>query len=169
MGQYDKAVATTLEALRLDPENYVAYANLVAIYTNLNRLDDARATFQKMLESKRDYPDAHVYLHGVAAAQRDAAEMLKQVAWAKGKVGIEDILLAQQADTEAFYGRLGEAREFSRRAIVSAHRAGQKEAGVLWEMNEPLRESEVGSWQVARHGAAAAPAVARTRPWRPMA
>src|SRR5437667_1017498 len=58
----------------------------------------------------------------------DVAEMRRQVAWANGKVGIEDILLAQQADTEAFYGRLGEAREFSRRAIESAHRAGKKEA-----------------------------------------
>ena len=169
MGQYDKAVATTLEALRLDPENYVAYANLVAIYTNLNRLDDARATFQKMLESKRDYPDAHVYLHGVAAAQRDAAEMLKQVAWAKGKVGIEDILLARQADTEAFYGRLGEAREFSRRAIESAQRAGKKEAAVMWQMNESLRESEFGNGQVARHGAAAALAAASTRDLQTMA
>src|SRR5207237_7870945 len=156
MGKYDKAVAATLEALRQDPENYVDYANLVAIYTNLNRLDDARATFQKMLESKRDYPDAHVYLHGVAAAQSDAAEMLKQVAWAKGKVGIEDILLARQADTEAFYVRLGEAREFSRRAIESAQRAGKRGTVALWQINEASREAEFGNWQAARRGAAAA-------------
>ena len=169
MGKYDKAVAATLEALRQDPENYVAYANLVAIYTNLNRLDDARATYQKMLENKRDYPDAHVSLYGIAAAQGDVAEMRRQVAWANGKVGIEDILLAQQADTEAFYGRLGEAREFSRRAIESAHRAGKKEAAVMWQMNESLRESEFGNWQVARHSAAAALAVASTRDLQTMA
>jgi len=169
MGKYDKAVAATLEALRQDPENYVVYANLVAIYTNLNRLDDARATYQKMLENKRDYPDAHVSLYGIAAAQGDVAEMRRQVAWANGKVGIEDILLAQQADTEAFYGRLGEAREFSRRAIESAHRAGKKEAAVMWQMNESLRESEFGNWQVARHSAAAALAVASTRDLQTMA
>ncbi len=169
MGKYDKAVAATLEALRQDPENYVAYANLVAIYTNLNRLDDTGATYQKMLENKRDYPDAHVSLYGIAAAQGDVAEMRRQVAWANGKVGIEDILLAQQADTEAFYGRLGEAREFSRRAIESAHRAGKKEAAVMWQMNESLRESEFGNWQVARHSAAAALAVASTRDLQTMA
>jgi DNA-binding winged helix-turn-helix (wHTH) protein/tetratricopeptide (TPR) repeat protein len=169
MGQYDKAVTATLEALRRDPENYVAYANLVALYTNLNRLDDARATYQKMLESQRDYPDAHVYLYGVAAAQGDAAEMLRQVHWANGKVGIEDILLAEQADTEAFYGRLGQAREFSRRAIESAQRAGKKEAAVMWKMNESLRESEFGNWQVARHGAAVALAMASTRDLQTMA
>ena len=116
-----------------------------------------------MLESELDYPDAHVYLYGVAAAQGDAAEMRRQVAGRSGKVGIEDILLAEQADTEAFYGRLSEAREFSRRAIESAQRAGKRETAALWQMNEALREAEFGNWQVARHGAAAALALASTR------
>src|SRR2546421_12991946 len=105
MGKYDKAVAATLEALRQDPENYVVYANLVAIYTNLNRLDDARATYQKMLENKRDYPDSHVSLYGIAAAQGDVAEMRRQVAWADGNVGIEHTRPAQQGGTETFDGR----------------------------------------------------------------
>jgi tetratricopeptide (TPR) repeat protein len=163
MGQNEKALAATIEALRRHPESYNAYADLVAIYANLNRLDDARATYQKMLENKLDYPDAHVYLYGVAAAQGDAEEMRRQVAWARGKVGIEDILLAEQADTEAFRGRLREAREFSRRAIESAQRAGKREAAVLWQMNEAMREAEFGNLQMARHGAAAALAVASTR------
>jgi len=163
MGQNEKALTATIEALRRHPESYNAYADLVAIYTNLNRLDDARATYQKMLENKRDYPNAHVSLYGIAAALGDAAEMRRQVAWANGKVGIEDILLAQQTDTEAFYGRLGEAREFSRRAIESAQRAGKREAAVLWQMNEALREAEFGNRQLARHGAATALAVASTR------
>ena len=105
----------------------------------------------------------HVYLYGVAAVQGDAAEMRRQVDWANGKAGIEDILLAAQADTEAFYGRLGEAREFSRRAIESAQRARNRETAALWQMNEALREAEFGNWQVARHGAAAAMALASTR------
>jgi DNA-binding winged helix-turn-helix (wHTH) protein/tetratricopeptide (TPR) repeat protein len=163
MGQNEKALTATIEALRRHPESYNAYADLVAIYTNLNRLDDARATYQKMLENKLDYPAAHVYLYGVAAAQGDAEEMRRQVAWARGKVGIEDILLAEQADTEAFRGRLREAREFSRRAIESAQRAGKREAAVLWQMNEAVREAEFGNLQMARHGAAAALAVASTR------
>src|SRR3989475_10836659 len=103
-----------------------------------------------MLENKRDYPDAHVSLYGIAAAQGDATEMRRQVAWANGKVGIEDILLAEQADTEAFYGRLGEAREFSRRAIESAQRAGKKGTVALWQINEASREAELGDWQAAR-------------------
>jgi len=86
-----------------------------------------------------------------------------QHAWADGKLGIEDILLAEQADTEAFYGRLSEAREFSRRAIESAQRADKRETAALWRMNEALREGEFGNFQAARQGAADAMALASTR------
>ncbi|MFY9562141.1 MAG: winged helix-turn-helix domain-containing protein [Terriglobales bacterium] len=163
MGQNEKALAATLEALRRDPERYVASANLVAIYTNLNRLDDARATYRKMVQSKLDYPDAHVSLYGIASAQGDVAEMQRQVAWGAGKAGIEDIFLAQQADTEAFRGRLGDAREFYRRAIESAQRADQRETGALWQMNAAVREAEFGNRQAARQGVEAALALASNR------
>jgi len=39
------------------------------------------------------------------------------------KASGEDIMLAMQADTEAFSGRLRTAREFSRRAVESAQKA----------------------------------------------
>ncbi len=163
MGQHDKALAASLDALRLDPGNYIAYANLVTIYTNLNRVDDARATYRKMLDSQFDFAEAHVDLYSVASAEGDAVEMRRQLAWAKGKVGIEDVILAQQADTEAFSGRLGDAREFSRLAVESAQRAEKKEAAMLWQMNGALREAEFGNRQKARHGAATALSVAPTR------
>jgi serine/threonine protein kinase/Tfp pilus assembly protein PilF len=169
MGQYENALAKTLEALRRDPGNYVASTNLIAFYANLNRLDDARAAYQKMLENKLDYPDAHAYVYGVAVVQRDAAEMGRQVAWAAGQVGIEGILLAEQADTEAFHGRLGEAREFFRRAIELAKRAEMKETAALWEMNGALLEAEFGNWQVARRDAALALALASNRDLRTLA
>jgi len=65
--------------------------------------------------------------------------------------------------TEAFHGRLGEAREFSRRAIELAQHAGNRETAALWQMNGALREAEFGNWQVALRGAAAALAFASTR------
>jgi len=163
LGQHDNAVAATLKALQLNPGNHAAYANLVAIYTNLNRLDDASAAYQEMQERKLDDVDAHSYRYGVAAAQGDAEEMRRQVAWASGKAGIEDVVLAQESDTEAFHGRLDAAREITRRAVESAQRAGKKEAAMLWQMNGALREAAFGNRQVARHGAAAALAVASTR------
>ena len=42
--------------------------------------------------------------------------MARQAGEAAGKPGVEDQLLAMQADTEAYYGRLREAREYTRKA-----------------------------------------------------
>ena len=90
--------------------------------------------------------------------------MRRQVIWANGKAGIEDIILARQADTEAFHGRLGEAREFSRRAIESAQRAREeRNCGVVESVYAALREGELGNWHAARQGAAVALALAPTR------
>ncbi len=163
MAQYDKAVTDTLVALRRDPHSYIAYMNLMGIYTNLNRFDDAKATYQKMRRNQLDYPEANVALYGVAASQGDAAEMRRLALWADGKVGIEDIILAQQADTAAFHGRLGEAREFSRRAVESAQRAEKKETAALWKVYAALREAEFGNRQAARREASAALVLASTR------
>jgi len=53
--------------------------------------------------------------------------MARQVTWAAGKRGVEGMLLAYEADSCAYSGRLRDAREFSRRAEDSAERAEEKE------------------------------------------
>ena len=52
--------------------------------------------------------------------QNDTAGVAQQLAWSARKPGIEDNLLALEADTVAYSGRLREAREFSRRATDPA-------------------------------------------------
>lgn len=162
-GQYEKAVAKTLEALRRGPRDYAANTNLIVLYTSLNRPNDAKAAYQKALETKLNYPNWHLARYGIAAAERDGAEMRRQLSWANDNVELEDAFLSAQADTEAFYGHLGQARQFSRDAIESAQHAGKGETAALWRMNAALREAEFGNWQVARHGIAAAMALASTQ------
>jgi len=59
--------------------------------------------------------------------RNDVPGMARQVAWGAGKPGLEDVLLDLEADAAAYSGRLGNAREFSRRAVASAERAQEKE------------------------------------------
>jgi tetratricopeptide (TPR) repeat protein/tRNA A-37 threonylcarbamoyl transferase component Bud32 len=163
MGQYEKAIAEILESIRLNPDSGVTYSNLMGIYPALNRLDEAKAAFQQALARKLDYPYLHYYLYGVAFLQNDAAEMQRQAAWAVSKPGADDFLLSEQSDTEAFYGRLAKAREFSRRAVESARRSDQKETAAMWDVNAALREAEFGNSQQARQQSAEALALASTR------
>jgi eukaryotic-like serine/threonine-protein kinase len=82
----------------------------------------------------------------------DAAQIEQQVAWGAGKPGDEDLLLSRQSDTEAYYGRLTKARDFSRQAVDSAVRADSKETAALWQVNAALREAELGNTASARQG-----------------
>ncbi len=163
LGQYEKAVGETLEALRLSQDFPNMYSNLMEDYTALNRLDEAKNVFRQASERKVDSAFSHVDLYGIAFLEGDTAEMERQIAWASGKPGVEDILFSYQSDTEAFFGRLSNAREFSRRAVESARRNNQKETAALWQMNAALREAEVGKLEQARQGTKAGLAMASTR------
>jgi eukaryotic-like serine/threonine-protein kinase len=85
------------------------------------------------------------------------------VAWAAGKPGNEDVLLSEQSDTEAYYGRMSKARDFSRRAEDSAVRADSKETAAFWQVTAALREAELGNAALAKQGVAAALALSPGR------
>ena len=101
-------------------------------YISLNRLDEAKATYEQALEHKLKSSFFHLALYQIAFLQNDAAGMAQQVAGAAGKPGLEDTLFANEADTAAYSGRLRSAREFSRQAVDSAERAGDKEAAATY-------------------------------------
>ena len=163
MGQYEKAVSQTLEHLRIDPDDALGYGNLVVQYAALNRFDEAKAVYQQAMARKLEDSALHANLYGIAFLQEDVAEMERQIAWAAGKPGAEDVLLSLASDTEAFYGRLSKARAFSLRAIDSARRSDQKETAAGWQMNAALREAEFGNASQARKATSSALALASTR------
>jgi hypothetical protein len=89
--------------------------------------------------------------------------MEQQLTWGAGKPGAEDPLLSAQSDTEAYYGRVAKARDFSRRAVDSAVRADSRETAALWQVNAALREAEFGNGVAAKRGVVAALALAPGR------
>jgi eukaryotic-like serine/threonine-protein kinase len=153
IGQNEKAVEEGREAVRLNPDNPLPYSTLTWGYIALNRLDEAKATYQQSLERKLDSPLLHPALYGLAFLQNDAAGMEQQVAWSAGKPGVEDELLGLEADTAAYSGRLTQAREFSRRAVDSAERAAEKEAAATYSALSGLREALFGNADEARRRA----------------
>jgi predicted Zn-dependent protease len=163
MGQYEKCLAEAQETLRLEPGDVINNANLAEIYLYLNRLDDAKATFDQTLARKLDGGYLRLYMHYLAFLRGDSLQMEKQVAWGAGKPGDEDLLLSTQSDTDAYYGRLAKARDFSRRAVDSAVRADSKETAALWEANAALREAEFGDGASAKQDVTAALALAPGR------
>ena len=162
LGQLEKALAEFQEAARQSP-NELDYSNVGAVYLGLNRLEEAKSTFDAALAHKLDGGALRAQIYFLAFLQGDAAQMAQQVAWGAGKPGDEDVLLSTQSDTEAYYGRMQKARDFSRRAVDSAIRADSKESAAFWQINAALREAEVGNAALARHGVTAALALSSSR------
>ncbi|MGB2886094.1 MAG: protein kinase [Candidatus Acidiferrales bacterium] len=156
VGEHEKALAEAQEALRRDSTSGLNYANLAFDYLNLNRLDEARATAEEAGAKKLDSQYLRFSLYQLAFLQNDEAGMAQQAAWAAGKPGVEDVLLATQANTAAYFGRLAEARDFSRRAVASAEREEEKETAAGYEAEAALREVLLGNATEARQQAAAA-------------
>ncbi len=162
LGQYERGVAETVESIRLNPDAATGYGNLVGLYAAVNRLDEAKSTYEQALARNLKNNNLHVNRYGVAFVEGDTSEMQRQLAWALGKPGAEDFFLSVQSDTEAYAGRLEKARELSRRAVDVAKRNDQKETAALWLLDAALREAEVGNTAQARQQATSALTLAST-------
>jgi Flp pilus assembly protein TadD len=156
LGWYDKSLEADREAFLLNVARDLSYADLVEDYIFLNRLGEAQATAGEAQAKKLDSPKLRGELYVLAFLQNDAEGMLQQVAWGAGKPGVEDRLLALEAETAAYSGRLGKARELSRRAVASAELAGEKETAAAYNAFAALRESLFGNAAEARKRASAA-------------
>ena len=155
LGRYDKAVVETEEAQRLAP-TATGYGNLAFEYIALNRLDDADKVLERAQSGDFDGLDIRANLYLLSFLRGNSKGMEQQLAWAAGRLGDEDVMLSGQADTEAYYGRLMRAQDYSRRAVEAAMRADSKETAALWRAAAGLREAEFGNPAAARHNVDAA-------------
>jgi serine/threonine protein kinase/tetratricopeptide (TPR) repeat protein len=155
LGQYDKALQDVQEAQRLEP-SAIGYADLASGYLTMGQLDKAEATVLEAEKNNFAGETLHWFIYQMAFLKQDRAEMERQVGWASGKPGIEDALLSFQSDTEAYYGRLTQARDYSRRAVDAAVRSDARESAAMWQITEALREAELGNTALARQDEAAA-------------
>jgi tetratricopeptide (TPR) repeat protein len=155
--------------MRLEPNDWFSYAALGADYANLNRMDQAEAVYNEA--SNRRLEDQFLLLnrYQLAFFKGDAVRMAEFVAAAEGKPGMEDVLLAAQADTEGYYGKFRNARELTRRAIDSARYNDAEETAAAYQAAAALREVESGDRSQAITDADAALKLAPNRIVRAMA
>ncbi len=163
LGNPEKALEEAQEALRLEPNSAFGYQNLAADYVNLNRLDEAEAVYKLSQERKLQYEGQPKSRYLLAFLKGDTAQMTQLASAVAGKPGAEDAMLGAQADTEAWYGRLKNARELTRRAMDSARQDDAKEAAAGYQAALALYEVEMGN---RKQGAADADAARELAPNR---
>ena len=159
LGQWENALASGLNALRLDPDNSVAYENLGSFYLALDRLDEAQAILDQAKARKFDPEWDHFVLYQIAFLRGDTAGMQQQLAWANERPE-SGMVFAVASDTEAYSGRLGKGRDLLNRAVDAARHNGLKVAAACWKAYGALREAELGNPNEADREAASALSIA---------
>ena len=169
LGNWEPASEEDREAMRLEPNNEVTYLNLGSDYAALNQLDKAEAVYKEAEERKLEGENLLSARYALAFLKGDASQMTQLAAAAVGKPGTEDVLLAAQADTAAWFGKMRNARDLTRRAVDSAQHNDAKEAAASYQVAAALREVESGNREQARTDAEAAVRLASNRDVRAMA
>jgi DNA-binding winged helix-turn-helix (wHTH) protein len=144
LGQFEAGLKASREWLRLNPHDSFPYRLLAFGYLYLNRVEEAEATAKEAHAKGLDSRLAPV-LYGIAFYRGDTSEMARQAASAAGKVGDEELFLAFEADTAAYFGHLEKARELSRKASDSAVQVGEKERLATYDAVSALREALFGN------------------------
>ncbi len=163
LGDFEKSLAESREALRLEPNDATNYANVGNGFVSLNRLDEAETVYKQAEERKLEGELLLVNRYQLAFLKGDKAGMAQLAAAATGKAGSEDLLLAAQADTEGWYGKLKNAHDLTRRAMDTAERNDAKESAADYQTTAALREVESGRREPARADASAALKLAPNR------
>jgi tetratricopeptide (TPR) repeat protein len=170
LGNWEKALKEAQETLGLDPSNVNNYINLGMNYIALNRLDEAAAVYKQAEQRKLEHELLLEYRYCLAFLKGDAAQMAQLVSAAMGKPGAEDLLLATQADTEGWYGKLKNARELTRRAMDSALHNDAKETAAIYQVQAAVAlHEESGNREQVRAEANAALKLAPNRDVRVIA
>jgi eukaryotic-like serine/threonine-protein kinase len=163
LGRLEPALNNDLEALKLLKEDSATiYGNLAYDYLYLGEMDDAEDILHRARALKLDQTLLPNF-YQLAFLRQDDKEMKRCFSVALGTPGQEDELLSSQADTEAFHGRMGKARELSQEAVDSAIRADAKETAAGWRVSAALREAEFGNAAEGKQQALAALALASNR------
>jgi tetratricopeptide (TPR) repeat protein len=126
MGQFEKALAASLDEMRVDPNSIYSYQDLADAYFNLNRLDEAKAIAEQGLAKVPDAIGSHPQLMEMAYMRGDTAEFERHLAWAKGRPD-EQFLLLDKSSLLFNQGKLKAYAQSMRDAQAVAQKFGNAE------------------------------------------
>jgi len=154
MGEYDKVLETALEAVRLNPDSGAGYGEMLSGYLGLERLDEAKAAYDKAVAIHKDNEWFHEQRYYIAFLQHDEATMQQQAEWARGRPEDAAPMLLAESETAAYRGELSKASDLVQRAGQRAREAQNTELAASIMVQAAAREAEFGNHELARKQAA---------------
>jgi eukaryotic-like serine/threonine-protein kinase len=149
MGDAQKGLSEAQDAFKLNPSG-LNYSNLIGSFVTANRLDEARSVAAEAQANKLDTGNLRLALYQLAFLKNDSQALADQVAWSRGKPGLEDVFIALEADTVAFHGQFRKANDLTQLAARTAEKADEKETAAAYIAQSALRSALFGSPGEAR-------------------
>src|ERR1700686_1791960 len=143
IGQQEKALASSSEAMRLDPKDVYAFQNVADAYERLNRFDEARAVAEQAAAQNMGR-SVHFTLFDLAFIRGDEAAERHELELAAGKPD-EPIMLLIHAHAECALGRLQPARDAFAQSENASQRLGYKEFSGIILAEQATCEAELGN------------------------
>ena len=149
LGWFDKTLVESIEGVRLG-ESAESYNNLFSSYVSVDRLEEAKATFARIVSRGFDNPSNHPSRYMVAFLEQDRAGMDRELAYARENKEVESWILYFESCTHSYYGRQAKARELIALASAAAVAQNEKETAAGYAAEAALREALFGNVAVAR-------------------
>ena len=141
MGQYENALDNARKAVQLDPDSASGYSNVGFAYAGLNRLDEAKATFNQALQHKAGAAVAHSSLAIIAWLQGDKEGTERELDAMKNDPQGELQVTGLRSAMAASAGQLTAGRSFGQKQREAAERLGFKEAAANEYSQEAFTEA----------------------------
>jgi len=141
MGQYENALDNSRQAVQLEPDSASGYSNVGFAYAGLNRLDEAKATFNQALNHKAGAAVANTSLAIIAWLQADHNTLERELDAMKDDPQGEYQVTALRAGMAAYAGQVKAGRAFGQKQRESAERLGFKEAAANEYSQEAFAEA----------------------------
>jgi len=154
--RYEEAAQELREAIRVAPDLYQPYTNLILYYMQLKRLDEAKATYDAARARNIDSENLELVRYDLAFVEGDTATMQKLVESGSRRPGYQNRMALERAKTETFFGRFTAGRDFAQQAVSSAMAADAKQSAAEHAAEHALTEAEAGNQAQARKFAAEA-------------
>jgi len=154
MGQYDKVLETARQAVRLNPESGAGYGQMLDGYLGLDRLDEAKAAYDKAVAIHKDNEWFHEHRYYIAFLERDEATMRQQADWVRDRPQDAALMLMAESETAAYRGEMSRARDLVQRAQQQAKDTQNLEMAASLMAQAASREAEFGNRELARQQAA---------------
>jgi eukaryotic-like serine/threonine-protein kinase len=149
IGRHDKAIDQASQALRIDPKDSYALADIAFSYLALGRYDEAKSVADSAVAQKVDGVNIHMALADLALIRNDSAAWDRETSWNAGTPS-EALLTWWRGAGEASRGRYKAARETVQHARDLALKYGFKDFAAIMFMQEALDYVQAGFVNEAR-------------------